>query len=244
MDGEEMADNVQDEEFENDLEGLFNEPVEEPASPAEETKSSEDVTTTQAFSKRLKEETTKIKQEVRDEERKNIAESFGYDNWDEFVKTQTDNKMLDKGFDPEEVRPLFESFKKNDPEYQEAMKYKKEKEELEQQIWAQNCLKDLNSKFGTTFTDIKQLDEGTIDLWNQGVSLDKAYAANNYEKLTHKQEVKQPQLKGTEHMTQTSSSAAATAPDKVSNEEMRIYKMLMPNASEQDILTFKNAQKK
>lgn len=243
MDGEEMADNALDEALDKEIDALFGDTVEESTPPVEEThgESSDDVTTTQAFSKRLKEETSKIKQEVRDEERKSIAESFGYESWDEFVKTQTDNNMLDKGFNPEEVRPLFESFKKNDPEYQEAMKYKKEKEELEQQIWAQNCLKDLNSQFGTTFTDIKQLDEGTVKLWNQGIPLDKAYAANNYNKLFQKQEVKQQT--GREHMAKPDSSAAS-APEKIDTNELKIFRMLMPNASEEDILKFKNAQKK
>lgn len=243
MDGEEMADNALDEALDEEINNLFDEPSEESTPPVEEKDSSVD--TTKAFSKRLKEETEKFKSEetskIRNEERQRIAESFGYESWDEFVKTQTDNSMLNKGFDPEEVRPLFESFKKNDPEYQEAMKYKKEKEELEQKVWAQTCLNDLNSKFGTTFTDINDLDKGTIDMFNQGIPLDKAYAANNYTKLTRKPEIK-PQQTGKEHMTKPDSSAAS-APEKLSEAEMKVFRMFNPDATEEDILKFKNAQK-
>lgn len=233
---EEMADNVLDEI--DDYLDTFN----EPDSPTEEvptTGTGSDVDTTKAFSKRLKEETTKI----RNEERQNIASSFGYDNWDEFVKTQTDSKILDKGFDPEEVRPIFEDFKKNDPEYQEAMKYKKEREELDKRIWAQNCLKDLNSKFGTTFTEVNQLDRDTVDAWNGGMPLDKAYAANHYETLLQKRNDK-PAVTGKEHLTQTSKATTAETPDSIGSAEMQVFKMFNPSATEEDILNFKKAQNK
>ena len=238
MEDEELADNVLDEidEYVNTFD--------EPDSPSEKQEEpvkdeSSDVDTTKAFSKRLKEETAKI----RNEERQSIAESFGYSNWDEFVKTQTDSKILDKGFDPEEVRPIFEDFKKNDPDYQEAMRYKKEREELDKKIWAQNCLTDLNSKFGTTFTDINQLDRETIDAWNGGMSLDKAYAANHYETLLQRQ-VEKPAVTGKEHLTQTSKAKTAEAPDSISSAEMQLFKMFNPSASEEDILNFKKAQNK
>ena len=54
----------------------------------------QEVDQTKAFAKRLKESTEKARIEV--EERKNIANSFGYESWSEYLDAQTNNKLLDK----------------------------------------------------------------------------------------------------------------------------------------------------
>ena len=171
---DEMADNVDSVDNTDDLEQSPVENQEEqPASPAEP------VDQTKAFATRLKEEKAKAKVEAREE----IAQSFGYNSWDEYMDAQTNNKLLDKGLDPEEVRPVLKDLIKNDPEYIEAMKYKAEKESLEKELFASNSIQALNSKFGTNFKSVNELDEETINDWNSGMSLEKAFAANNYRKL-------------------------------------------------------------
>ena len=145
----------------------------QPTSPVEQ------VDQTKAFATRLKEEKAKAKQEAKEE----IAHSFGYDSWQEYVDNQTNSKLLDKGLDPEAVRPVLKDLIKNDPEYIEAMKYKAEKEELEKELFAANSIQALNNKFGTNFKSVNELDKETIDDWNKGTPLEKAFAANNYSKI-------------------------------------------------------------
>ena len=144
----------------------------QPTSPVEQ------VDQTKAFATRLKEK-AKAKQEAKEE----IAHSCGYDSWQEYVDNQTNSKLLDKGLDPDSVRPVLKDLIKNDPEYIEAMKYKAEKEELEKELFAQNAIQALNNKFGTNFKSVNELDKDTIDDWNKGMSLEKAFAANNYSKI-------------------------------------------------------------
>ena len=146
----------------------------------EETQSTPPVETeTQAFARRLKEEKAKAKLEARQE----IAESFGYATWQEYADAQTNNKILEKGMDPDSVRDILKDLVYNNPEYVEAMKYKQEKEELEKEIFASNSLKQLNETYGTNFTTVGQLDTATRDMWNAGVPLINAYAANNMESI-------------------------------------------------------------
>lgn len=155
------------------VEPSVEQPEEQPTSPVEP------VDQTKAFATRLKEEKAKAKQEAKEE----IAKSFGYDTWQEYADAQTNNKLLDKGLDPEAVRPVIKDLIKEDPEYIEAMKYKQEKEELEKELFATNSIRELNAKFGTNYKSINELDEGTINDWNKGTPLEKAFAANNYSTL-------------------------------------------------------------
>lgn len=135
----------------------------------------QEVDQTKAFAKRLKESTEK----ARIEERENIAKSFGYESWSEYLDAQTNNKILDKGLDPEAIKPMIKELIQNDPDYLDAMAIKKEKENLEKEFFAQTAIKDLNEKFGTKYASVNDLDEETITMWNKGISLEKAYAANN-----------------------------------------------------------------
>ena len=95
--------------------------IEEKDDFVEETQqSTPPVDMTKAFATRLKEEKAKAKLEAREE----IAQSFGYNSWQEYANAQTDTKLLDNGLDPEVVRPALQEIIKNDPAYIEAMKYK------------------------------------------------------------------------------------------------------------------------
>jgi hypothetical protein len=204
----EMADNVEE----------ATEPVEEqPAPPAEQ------VDQTKMFAKRLKEETEK----VRLRERENIAQSFGYNSWDEYMSAQTDNKLLDKGLDPESVRPVIKDLIKNDPEYIEAMKYKQEKEELEKELFASNSLQALNNKFGTNYKSVDELDAETIKDWNNGTPLEKAFAANNYTLLVDMAVKKASVTKdnGKSHLKTVTGSNAQTSAREVSKGEHDVARM-------------------
>ena len=122
----EMADNVEE---------TTEEVEEQPASPAET------VDQTKAFAKRLKEETEK----ARKKEREDIAHSFGYESWEAYANAQTDNKLLDKGLDPESVRPVIKDLIKNDPEYITRLASLPENEKKAQEIAMKAVLPDATS---------------------------------------------------------------------------------------------------
>lgn len=208
---EEQAANVEETET--------TEPVEETKQP---TSPVEQVDQTQAFARRLKEETEK----VRLAERENIAKSFGYNSWSEYADAQTNNKLIDKGLEPEVVRPVLKDLIREDPEYQEAMKYKAEKEALEKELFATNSLKALNDKFGTNYSSINELDPETIKLWNQGTPLEKAFAANNWEMIRDNavKKASVPKDSGKSHLKQVTGSSQSSSVREIGQDELSYFK--------------------
>lgn len=210
--------------------------TEQPASPAETP-----IDQTKAFSKRLKEATEK----ARAEEREKIAQSYGYESWEVFNKAQTDSKLLDNGLDPETVRPVLENLIKSDPRYLEGIKYKEEKEKLESEIWANNELQRMNAKYGTKISSINDLDSETIRLWNNGLSLEKAYASQHFDELQKSiiENTKSSMGSGKDHLNDTTGSSATTTNKTVSDAEMRIFKRINPDMSEDEIKAYLNRTK-
>lgn len=191
----------------------------------EETQSTPPVETeTQAFARRLKEEKAKAKLEARQE----IAESFGYATWQEYADSQTNTKILEKGMDPDAVRDILKDLIYTNPEYVDAMNYKKEKEALEKEIFASNSLKQLNETYGTNFTSVDQLDEPTYKMWNAGTPLINAYAAHNMDTIVANAVKKTVAARdnGKSHLTNVSGSAEETKVRQVSQEELKIAKLL------------------
>ena len=187
---------------------------------------------TKAFSERLK------------KEREKMAKQLGYNSWEEAIESKTNDKLLDKGIDPETVKPILKELMQADPDYRAAMEYKKEKEEIEQKTWADNEVKKLNEKFGLGLKDVNALDENVIKLWNSGLSLEKAYAAEHYEDI-QKAAFKRGSIKqtGKEHLTDP--AAKGSNPDiitvkKPTAEQLQYFKALNPDASDEDIIKYIN----
>lgn len=198
-----------------------------------------ELTETQAFAKRLKEEKAKVKQETLEE----LATSFGYTSYSEYLKAQTDNNLIDKGFDPDKVRPIVEELIKKDPAYIKAMEKAREYENLEKEMFAKTSIESLNAKFGTDYKSINDLDKETVDMWNNGMTLEKAFAANNYEKL---QELTLKKVKNTskDHLREVNNgSVISTAPRTLSEDEMRMFKIINPGATDAQIKAFLNSTK-
>lgn len=193
------------------------EEVKQPTSPVEP------VDQTKAFAARLKEEKAKAKLEAREE----IAKSFGYNSWSEYADAQTNNKLLDKGLDPDSVRPVLKDLIREDPDYQEAMKYKAEKEALEKELFATNSIKALNDKFGTAYSSIDELDPETIRLWNLGTPLETAYAANNWESIRDAavKKASVPRDTGKSHLKQVTGSTQQTNTREISKDELNAFNM-------------------
>ena len=199
----------------------------EASQPAEETKQPtspvEPVDQTKAFATRLKEEKAKAKQEAREE----IAKSFGYNSWSEYADAQTNNKLLDKGLDPDSVRPVLKDLIREDPDYQEAMKYKAEKEALEKELFATNSIKALNEKFGTAYSSVNELDPETVKMWNEGTPLEKAFAANNWETIRDAavKKASVPKDNGKSHMKPVTGSSQPNNTREIGNDELSVFKM-------------------
>ena len=191
----------------------------------EETQSTppvENVDQTQAFAKRLKEEKAKAKLEARQE----IAESFGYNSWQEYADAQTNNKILDKGMDPDAVKDILKDLIYTNPEYVEAMKYKQEKEELEKEIFASNSIKQLNETYGTSYKSVDELDKQTNDACNAGTPLVNAYAAYNMSTIVDSAVKKAMSARdnGKSHLKNVSGSVEESKTREVSHDEVRIAK--------------------
>ena len=206
--------------LEDDIEEAANNELVNPT----ETNSSDsptEIDKTKAFATRLKEEKAKAKLEVQEE----IAQSFGYNSWKEYSEAQTNSKLVDKGLDPDEVRPVLQDLIKNDPEYIEAMKYKAEKEELEKELFASNSIQALNNTVGTDYKSVNELDEETIKMWNAGTPLEKAYAANNWSKIAERAVRKTITDSGKSHLTNATGTNENGTQREVSKDELSVFKM-------------------
>ena len=188
----------------------------QPTSPVEQ------IDQTKAFAQRLKQEKAKAK----DEAKKEIAESFGYNSWQEYVDAQTNNKIIDKGMDPDAVRDILKDLIYTNPEYVEAMKYKQEKEELEKEIFASNSIEQLNKTYGTNYKSVNELDKQTIDAWNAGTPLVNAYAAYNMSTIIDSAVKKAMAARdsGKSHLKTVSGSSEESKTREISQDELRVAK--------------------
>ena len=188
----------------------------QPTSPVEQ------IDQTKAFAQRLKQEKAKAK----DEAKKEIAESFGYNSWQEYVDAQTNNKIIDKGMDPDAVKDILKDLIHTNPEYVEAMKYKQEKEELEKEIFASNSIEQLNKTYGTNYKSVNELDKQTIDAWNAGTPLVNAYAAYNMSTIIDSAVKKAMAARdsGKSHLKTVSGSSEESKTREISQDELRVAK--------------------
>ena len=188
----------------------------QPTSPVEQ------IDQTKAFAQRLKQEKAKAK----DEAKKEIAESFGYNSWQEYVDAQTNNKIIDKGMDPDAVKDILKDLIYTNPEYVEAMKYKQEKEELEKEIFASNSIEQLNKTYGTNYKSVDELDKQTIDAWNAGTPLVNAYAAYNMSTIIDSAVKKAMAARdsGKSHLKTVSGSSEESKTREISQDELRVAK--------------------
>ena len=207
---EEQAANV-DEALETDVSNET-----QPTSPVEQ------VDQTKAFAQRLKQEKAKAK----DEAKKEIAECFGYNSWQEYVDAQTNNKIIDKGMDPDAVKDILKDLIYTNPEYVEAMKYKQEKEELEKEIFASNSIEQLNKTYGTNYKSVNELDKQTIDAWNAGTPLVNAYAAYNMSTIIDSAVKKAMAARdsGKSHLKTVSGRSEESKTREISQDELRVAK--------------------
>lgn len=223
----EMADNQAEQSAANNVPSATP-PVEE-ATPAD----SKDAT--KAYSERLNADRAKIREEVRRE----TAESFGFSSWDEYVASQNDKVIREAGFDPAQVKPIFEKMKANDPDVVAAKELRAQQTEAQSKEQQKSDLFALNSKYGTEYTNVDELDDETKSLVSKGIALDKAYGIAHLDDILNKKEKVDPTKS---HLNPPASAGSSTACKTVTPEEMNIYRRFNPNASDEDIYNFINKQ--
>jgi hypothetical protein len=211
----------------------------------ESTPQVDEVNETKAYSERLNRDRERIRNEEREKiinsERNDIAKSFGYESWEDYTLAQSNSKLIEKGLDPDQVKPILDELIEKNPKYQEAMRYKKEKEDLDKQIFASNAIKELNSKFGTNYSSINDLDEDTVSMWNNGVSLEKAFADNN-KSVIQENTLKGARLNETnkQHLKPINSTGSGAQNEDiiVSDKEFKLFELFNPKASKQDYIAY------
>lgn len=236
------AQNFGDEMSLQELEALFEDKgatptpnVEQSQNPSEEPKKEEvtpeNVTTTQAFSRRLKEQTEKAVSA----ERENIAKSLGYSSYDAMVKAQEDKVLKDKGFDPDEVKPivdeLVEKRMQTDPRLKELDEFKaKQIEEF-----GKRELADITRLTGGEITSLEQMPKDVIELWKTTGSLKAAYLQLHGEELLSK--ARAQQLKGSTGHLQNPAGAppAATNTRPLTEDEKRVWKVFNPHITDEEL---------
>ena len=197
--------------------------------PATEEK--DDVTKTQAFAHRLKEEKEKARKEARDE----IAAALGYESF-EALQKEKENKLLeDKGLDPEQVNPIVEELVKqrldNDPRMKEleALKEQRVKE------FAEKELKEISNLTGEQYTSLNQLPQDVIDDWRKTGSLKSSYIKLHGEELIIK--ARKAQTKGgTSHLQETAGTAPTPTDTRpMTDKEKAIYKFFNPGVKDEEL---------
>lgn len=224
---------------EKELEELFGKeeqatPPADEGAPQETPPASEpdDVTKTQAFAHRLKEEKEKARKEAREE----IAAALGYESYEALQKSKENKLLEDKGLDPEQVSPIVDELVqkrlKEDPRMQELEILKQKQIE----DFAAKQLNDVNKLAGTSYKSIEELPQDVIEDWRKTGDLKKSYISLHGEELIVK--ARSSASKGTAvHMqTPTGTSSAPTSNKRpLTEEEKAVWRLFNPGISEDEL---------
>lgn len=205
-----------------------------PATQPNEGAKAQDVTETQAFAHRLKEATSK----ARNDERESIAKSFGYENYAEMQKAREQNMLREKGYDPEDVAPIIEQLVKQriaeDPRL-------KEFERTRRETWAQEELTKLKELTGGRISRLEDVPEDVLELWKTKGSLKGAYIELHGETLIREMQtgIAGEQSKGsTSHLNTPQGTPATTLnSDKrpFTAQERAVYKLFNPDVTDEEL---------
>lgn len=130
------------------------EPIE--TANSHETQTEPDVTTTQVFSKRLKEATSKAKDELIAEM---YGETHGITSYADYQRAIAEARAAEErakiqekiGVDPDELKPIFQQWKETDPDFQELKSIRAEKN-------ISTALSDLNNELKEAGVDLQLKD--------------------------------------------------------------------------------------
>lgn len=198
---------------------------------AEQNDEKKDVTQTQAFAHRLKEEKEKARKEAREE----IAAALGYESY-EALQKQRENKLLeDKGFDPEQVSPLVDELVKKrleeDPRMQELAEFKKQ----QAQEFAKRELSEISKLTGVQYTSLDQLPQDVIESWKKTGNLKQSYISLHGEELIMR--ARSVNQRGTTEHLQNPAGQAPTGTSKrpLTEDEKKVWRFFNPSMSEEEL---------
>lgn len=207
-----------------------------PATQPNDDDNTKNVTETQAFAHRLKQSTEK----ARAEERENIAKSLGFGSYAEMQKAKEEQDLIDKGFNPEEVKPVLEELVQkrlaDDPRLKELDKYK----EQEMKEWAKNELKELKELTNGKIQKLEDIPKNVLEAWKQTGSLKKAYIAEEGESLLlemRNSNLHSQSRGGTAHMQNPAGTPGTATNNKrpFTEQEKSIYKMFNPDVTDEQL---------
>lgn len=228
-----------------ELEELFRDDVPQETPPADDatptdsnpnanTGNGDKITETQAFSRRLRESTEKI----RKEEREAIAKSLGYESYVDMQRKREQQIYTDKGLNPEDVSPVVEEIVKqrlnNDPRMLELEKYRNE----QIKEFGKKELAELSELTDGEITDFSQLPKTVLDKWAERGSLVKAYMEVEGVNLVKKvKSSKSSTASTTSHMKTPTTSAASsnTAQRHLTAQEKQVWKFFNPGMSDEEL---------
>lgn len=205
----------------------------QPVPPTDGNPENIPVDQTKAFAERLKTERVKIEREARNE----LAQSLGYDSWEDLKRENEDKMLTASGLDAEKVKPIVDKLVETHPDVIEAKKLKDEKAAEDLKKEETDALFSLNQKYGTTFSALSDLDEATQSLYKKGVPLDKAYAAEHFDDLVKSHA---PSRLSKDHLSPVGNSGSSTPPRVISEQEMALMRRFNPGVSDDDIRKYIN----
>lgn len=195
------------------------------------TSKDEEVDTTKAFAKRLKESTDK----VRREERESIAKSLGYTSYEVMQKEREHKILADKGLDVSEVSDAIEEIVKqrldDDPRMKELADFKK----MQIAEFGKKELAEITKLTNGEITTLSQLPSEVIESWRQKGSLVKAYMEHEGVNLINK--IRSEQSKGsTSHLgNPTGGSTSDIKVRNLTKEEKDMWRAFLPNITEEEL---------
>ena len=184
----------------------------QPVPPTDGNPENIPVDQTKAFAERLKTERVKIEREARNE----LAQSLGYDSWEDLKRENEDKMLTASGLDAEKVKPIVDKLVETHPDVIEAKKLKDEK-----------AAEDLK----------KEETDALFSLNQKGVPLDKAYAAEHFDDLVKSHA---PSRLSKDHLSPVGSSGSSTPPRVISEQEMALMRRFNPGVSDDDIRKYIN----
>ena len=194
------------------------------------------VTETQAFAHRLKEATSK----ARNEERESIAKSLGYESYADMQKKREAQLLEEKGLDPEDISPVVEQLVQKriaeDPRLKEFDDFKQER----MKVWAQQELAELKELTGGAISKMEQIPEDVLELWKTKGSLKAAYIEKHGEELIREARsgAASGQSRGsTAHLAthQTTPAAGNANRRPFTAQERDVYKLFNPDVTDEQL---------
>lgn len=205
-----------------------------PATQPTEPNKEESIEKTQAFANRLKDATTK----ARNEERENIAKELGHASFKEMQEANMAKLLKDKGLDPDEVAPMIEELLQKrlaeDPRLKELEEFRQKKIEE----WAVKELVELKNLTKGKISKMEDVPKNVIELWKKKGSLKAAFLELEGEKLIREIQTSiasEQSKSSTNHLNSPQGLPPVDLnADKrpLTQKEKDIYKLFNPSATE------------